>query len=298
MKKSLLVLAAGMGSRYGGLKQMDPIGPSGEFILDYSVHDALRAGFERIVFVVRRDIQDDFRAIVGSRWEGRAEVRYAVQRLNDLPAGFAVPEGRTKPWGTGHAVLAAREILDGPFAVVNADDFYGRSAFAAAAAELDRTADDPNAHALVAYGLASTLSENGSVSRGVCRFDASGHLVSIDEKTALRRDADGVIRCDGEAFADDTPVSMNLYAFKPSYLRALEEGFPKFLAARGGELKSEYYMAGLVSPLIASGAATFSVLRTDATWFGVTNAADRPAMVARFAAFAANGTYPRSLFAP
>lgn len=295
MQKRLVVLAAGMGSRYGGLKQMDPVGPSGEFILDYSVFDALKAGFGEIVFVIRQDLEADFRRIVGSRWEPRAAVRYAFQELTDLPDGLAPPPGRTKPWGTGQAVLAARGILDGPFAVVNADDFYGRDAFATLAGFLDRTADAAAAHAMVAYEVGRTLSEHGSVARGVCEVDAHGRLARIEERTAIARDTDGVIRAGDLVLPADTPVSLNLFGFKPSFVEHLARGFGAFLAAAGHELKSEYFMPTVVGDLVTRGVATVDVLRTTADWFGVTNAADRPAVVARFAALAASGAYPRSL---
>jgi NDP-sugar pyrophosphorylase family protein len=296
MQKHLVVLAAGMGSRYGGLKQMDPVGPSGEFILDYSVYDALLAGFSDIVFVIRHDLEADFRRIVGRRWESRADVRYAFQELGDLPDGFTPPPGRTKPWGTGHAVLAARELLDSPFAVVNADDFYGRDAFATLAGFLDRTAADPAAYAMVAYEVGRTLSEHGSVSRGVCDVDARGRLTRIEERTAIARGADGVIRAGELVLPPDTPVSLNLFGFKPSFLGHLATGFRSFLAVAGKEPKSEYFMPTVVGDLITRRLATVDVLRTPADWFGVTNAADRPGVVARFAELAASDAYPPALF--
>jgi len=296
MKKRLVVLAAGMGSRYGGLKQMDPIGPSGEFILDYSVYDAVLAGFEEVVFVIRRDLEQDFRRIVGDRWQRRIPVHYAFQELTDLPSGFAVPPGRTKPWGTGHAVLAARDVLDGPFAVVNADDFYGRDAVASLAGFLERTADTAGAYAMVAYDLGKTLSEHGSVARGVCTVDPQGKLARIVERTAIARDPDGIIRTEGAALAEETPVSLNLFGFKPDFLEHLDLGFAEFLRASGNEQKSEYFMPTVVGNLIALDKASVKVLRTDAEWFGVTNAADRPGVVARFAALAQSGVYPRNLF--
>lgn len=297
MKKHLVVLAAGMGSRYGGLKQMDPVGPSGEFILDYSAHDALAAGFDEVVFVIRRDLEEDFRRIVGRRWEAKAPVRYAFQELTDLPKGFVPPAGRTKPWGTGHAVLAARGCIEGPFAVVNADDFYGRDAFATLGAFLDRTAGQSSAYAMVAYDVGKTLSEHGSVSRGVCTVDGAGKLTRIVERTAIAREADGIIRANGETLADTTPVSLNLFGFKPEFLDHLARGFSEFLAVSGNEAKSEYFMPTVVGELIGRGVATVDVLRTASSWFGVTNAADRPGVVARFADLARSGEYPASLFA-
>lgn len=296
MDKHLVILAAGMGSRYGGLKQMDPVGPSGEFILDYSVHDALRAGFTEVVFVIRHDLEEDFRRIVGRRWETRAAVRYAFQELTDLPDGIVPPPGRTKPWGTGHAVLAARELLRWPFAVVNADDFYGRDAFATLGVFLDRTATQSDAYAMVAYEVGRTLSEHGSVSRGVCEVDGSGRLARIEERTAIERGADGAIRAGDLVLPADTPVSLNLFGFKPSFVQNLDQGFRDFLATSGRELRSEYFMPTVVGDLVSRGVATVDVLRTSADWFGVTNAADRAGVVARFSELAAAGTYPRSLF--
>ncbi len=295
--KQLVILAAGIGSRYGGLKQMDPVGPAGEFILDYSIHDALRSGFNEVVFVIRRDIEADFRRIVGQRWEERTAVQYAFQELNDLPDGFAPPPERTKPWGTGHALLAARRIIKGSFAIVNADDFYGHSGFALLAEFLDRTATEPDAYAMAAYEVGRTLSEHGSVSRGVCEVDSRGRLTRLEEHTAIALEADGTIRSRGQVLAPDTPVSMNLFGFKRSFVDALAEGFSSFLANQGQDLKSEYFVPSVVSDLVTSGRATLDVLRCDAEWFGVTNAADRPLVVARLAALAAGGSYPPDLFA-
>ncbi len=280
MEKTLLVLAAGMGSRYGGLKQMDPIGPSGEFIPDYSVHDALAAGFPRVVFVIRRDIEADFRRIVGGRWEARADVSYAFQSLDDLPAPFAVPEGRTKPWGTAHAILAARDLVRGPFAAVNADDYYGPEAFRLAAEHLDATAGDERAYCMVAYRLDRTLSPNGTVSRGVCTVSPDGMLVRIVERLALARAADGTIRDGDDAFPGDAPVSMNMWGFKRRYIDLLAESFPRFLAEKGSLPKSEFQMPTEVDRLLRSGEATVRVLRTSARWYGVTSRDDRPEVAA------------------
>ena len=281
--KRLVILAAGMGSRYGGLKQMDPIGPHGEFLLDYSIRDALAAGFHEVVFVIRHDLEADFRRIVGDRWEARGiPVRYAFQELDDLPDGFVPPEGRTKPWGTGHALLAARKWLDKPFAVVNADDYYDAPAFRAIAAYLDTPAG-PDDYAMVAYPVAGTLSTGGSVSRGVCKTDADGYLTHIEERLKIERCPDGVIRDGDLALADDTPVSMNLFGFRPSYADALQEAFVAFLRARGTELKSEFYITLPLQSLIDAGRVHLKVLRADARWFGVTNRSDRPDVQAALA---------------
>ena len=311
MKKNLLVLAAGMGSRYGGLKQMDPVGPSGEFILDYSVYDALRAGFDSVVFVIRKDIEDDFRKFVGQRWERCTDVQYAFQSLSDIPAGFVPPEGRMKPWGTGQAVLAARTFLSHPFAVVNADDFYGAESYRTLADFFEADArngaeqkfgapgiDASKAYAMVAYELAKTLSEYGTVSRGVCEVDGDGFLVSMVEHTAIGREADGLIYSEDNVLAETTPVSMNFFGFRPSFVEALAEEFPRFLRNRGGEFKSEFLMPTMAGKMVAEKCATIKVFRSASEWFGVTNREDRPFIVSRLAELAQQGRYPSSLFPP
>ena len=281
MNVSLVVLAAGMGSRYGGLKQMDPVGPSGQFILDYGVGDALAVGVRRIVFVIRPDIEKDFREIVGSRWEKRADVRYAMQRLEDVPSSFRVPEGRVKPWGTGHALLSALPLVEDAAITINADDYYGAEGFALLHGRLEESAADPTAHAMVAYRLANTLSENGTVSRGVCSADENGKLLGIVEKTALARSPDGAIRDAGspETFADDTPVSMNLFGFKRVFLEQLAEDFPRFLAKYGNLPKSEFQVPTALASRMRRGDASVAMLRTTARWYGVTSRDDRAAVV-------------------
>lgn len=271
---------------------MDPVGPQGEFLLDYSVFDALRAGFETLVFVIRRDIEADFRQLVGRRWEALAEVRYVHQRLDDLPGGRRPPPERTRPWGTGQAVWAAHRGLGGPFGVVNADDFYGRSAFMALAAALDASRPVPQRHVLIAYDLWRTLSEHGSVSRGVCRVDADGLLAGIREHVGIARGPDGAIRSSDGPLADDTPVSMNLLGFQPSFLEHLEGAFEAFLARDGQSASSEFYIPSVVNALVADGLATVAVRRTDADWFGVTHAPDRPGVVRRLEALVRAGVYP------
>lgn len=265
-----------MGSRYGGLKQMDPIGPHGEFILDYTIRDALAAGFNEIVLVIRSDIEEDFRRIVGDRWEAKGAVlRYVIQSLGDLPEGFSPPEGRTKPWGTGHAVLAAREWLDAPFAVANADDYYGADGFRVLAEYLEATAAEPNAYGMVGYRVDGTLSDFGGVSRGVCKVDETGRLLHIEERLKIAREADGIIRDGDLVIPDDTPVSMNLFGFKPSYATELQVCFKRFLEQRGGELKSEFYLALPLQGMLDENRASMQVLRANARWFGVTNREDR-----------------------
>jgi UTP-glucose-1-phosphate uridylyltransferase len=295
MQTTLVVLAAGIGSRYGGLKQMDPVGPAGEFILDYSVFDARLAGFRRVVFVIRRDIETDFRNQIGLRLARQIEVDYAFQELDSLPPGFHVPHGRKKPWGTGHALLVARSAVRTPFAVINADDFYGRESYAALASFLDSTADEADRHAMVGFTLSQTLSDFGTVSRGVCRTTPDGNLQSIAEKTGIRRQAGQTVSDEGHLTGQE-PVSMNMWAFKPSIFEPLAEGFARFLDQHGQEPTSEFYLPALVDTLLARDAARVQVLPTPAPWFGVTNPQDRPAVVERLAQMTARGDYPSPLW--
>lgn len=278
----LVVMAAGLGSRYGGLKQIDPIGPTGEIIIDYSLHDAIEAGFGRVVFVIKRELEEVFRERIGRQVEGRIDTRYAFQELTDLPEGFTVPEGRTKPWGTGHAVLAAREHIDAPFAVINGDDFYGRDAFRAIADFL-RGAVDGNGlspFAMVGYPVENTLTEHGHVARGVCRVDAAGKLVDIVERTRIERREGGIAFTeDGQTWqplAEGTPVSMNMWGFTPALMKALEARFPAFLQAAGDNLKAEFFLPFVVDAMVQEGLATVDVLPVRERWFGVTYQEDKP----------------------
>ena len=296
MKPTLLVLAAGMGSRYGGLKQMDGVGPHGETILDYSVEDAIRAGFGKVVFVIRHSFDEAFRAHVNAeRYGGRIAVEYVYQELDKLPAGFSVPAGREKPWGTNHAILMAKEVIHEPFAIINADDFYGRDAFQVMADHL-RTLDGKEGdYCMVGYRLENTLSENGTVSRGVCETDADGMLVGMTERTAIGRTANGIEYKDGDGsmhpLSGDATVSMNLFGFTPDYFAKSEALFVDFLKEHGGEMKSEYYIPFAVNTFIADGRATMRVLKTTAQWFGVTYQEDRPMVVAHLAKLHADGVY-------
>lgn len=298
VQPTLLVLAAGMGSRYGGLKQMDPMGPHGETVLDYSVHDAVRAGFGRVVFVIREDFAEAFERGVMSRFRDRVEVDCVFQRMADLPERRVMPEGRTKPWGTAHAVLAARAAIGTPFAVINADDFYGRDAYEVAARHLAgfaRDADD--ALAMIGYPLVNTLSEHGRVNRGVCRVDDAGLLVGVEEFTGIARDADGVIRGDGldgvrRALDVDALVSMNFWLFGPACFGWMESAFVRFLQGCPDPLKSECYLPTVVDERIAEVGARCPVLRTVGHWFGVTYPEDKPAVVAAIRALIAAGEYP------
>ena len=301
MKPTLVVLAAGMGSRYGGLKQVDPVGPSGEAILDYSVFDAIRGGFGKIVFIIRKDIEEAFRAQVGAKYEGVIPVEYAFQDLADIPAPHKVPDGRTKPWGTAHAVRAARNVVREPFAVINADDFYGRDAFARLGAFLSAEAQGCKMNlAMVGYRLDRTLSENGSVARGICEIAADGTLRGVTEMTKLVKAGDAAENREDEAdpvkIPLDARVSMNCWGFTPKLFDELEERFRKFLAARGTELKSEWYIPFVVDELIREGRASCTVLPTDSSWFGVTYREDKPFVVGEIKKLVDAGEYPATLF--
>lgn len=301
MKPTLLVLAAGMGSRYGGLKQLDPMGPNGEVILDYSVYDAIRAGFGKVVFVIRRDFEEAFKSQVGARFEGKIEVDYAFQSLDDLPGGFSVPEGRVKPWGTAHALRAARHVIHEPFGVVNADDFYGADAFHKAAEFLTnpKVEDGKTHYGMIGYPLKNTLSDHGDVNRGICGIK-DGYLDSVEEYTKIMREHDGVCRGDnlhGERKEVDPEelVSMNFWVFPASFIGQIEEHFTRFMNERGTELKSECYIPTVVDELIHNGVADCRVIRTTASWLGVTYPSDKPAVVESIAKLVQEGVYPEKL---
>jgi len=279
MDLTLVVLAAGMGSRYGGLKQLDPVGPSGEIILDYSVTDALKAGFNKVVFVIRREMLEQFQESVGSRYEDRLAVGYAFQELEPLPGGRVSPVGRAKPWGTGHAVLAAVRAVQGPFAVINADDYYGPSGFVQLARFLSSAAQGE--YAMVGYRLEKTLSEHGSVSRGICRADADGFLIDITERTSIARTGEGIVAQGNSpvTLTGEEPTSMNFWGFTPGLFAHLERLFEEFLEERGGDPKAEFYLPAAVSSLIASGEATVRLLRSEDPWYGLTYPEDKAAVV-------------------
>jgi NDP-sugar pyrophosphorylase family protein len=289
MAPTLLVLAAGRGSRYGGLKQIDPVGPSGETVLDYAVYDAVRAGFGRVVFVIRRDFEEAFRSAVTSRYEGRVDIGFAYQSVEELPAGCAPAAGREKPWGTGHAVWCARGSLEGPFAVINADDFYGAGSFTLLAGFLGRA--QGARFAMVGFRLDRTLSENGTVSRGIC-LERGGSLVSINEETAIAPSDVGP----GGRFSGMETVSMNCWGFTPALFPLLESGLRAFLSARGSDPKAEWYIPVAVSDLISVGAASVEVLPGRDSWFGITYREDRARVSDAIEALVRAGTYPRSLF--
>ena len=302
MKPTLLVLAAGMGSRYGGLKQMDPMGPNGETVLDYSVYDAIRAGFGRVVFIIREDFAEAFRQGVGSRFADVIEVDYAFQKLDDLPEGFAVPEGRTKPWGTAHAIRAARHLVKESFAVINADDFYGRDAYVRAAEFLNtpRTENDKAHYAMIGYPLINTLSDHGDVNRGICTRSADGLLASVEEYVKIERDSDGVVRgnaLDGtrSEVCEKSPVSMNFWAFTHCFMDHLETEFSHFLKNFITVEKSENYIPTVVDALIRSGKADCAVLDTTSHWFGVTYPDDKQHVVSSIRTLIETGEYPAIL---
>ena len=301
MSPELLVMAAGMGSRYGGLKQLDPVGPSGETVMDYSLFDASRAGVKRVVFVIRRELEAAFRAKIGEKYQRWLEVDYAFQELELLPEGFSVPAGRSKPWGTGHAVLAAREQMREPFLVINADDFYGAQAFAGLCQWLQATpGQDANAYAMMAFRLNNTLSEHGTVARGVCLLDPAGMLRSVTEHTGLEQDGTGALErvADGAPlrFTGEEPVSMNFWGFQPSIFKELSSRFQAFLRARGSEPKAEFFLPAVVDALLSEGEASVQVLHTPDRWFGVTYREDREEVAGRIRALVAQGVYPADLW--
>jgi NDP-sugar pyrophosphorylase family protein len=294
---TLVLLAAGMGSRYGGLKQIEPVGPGGETLMDYSIYDALRAGFKRLVFIIRHDIEDAFKTNIGRRFEGRLPVDYAFQELNRLPAGFRVPPARKKPWGTAHALLMTAEVVRGPFGVINADDFYGATSFRELARHLSSGTPD---YAFVGFVLRKTLSEFGSVARAVGEMGADDYLESIVELTRIEREDSAAKYTDaaGQAhpLTGDELVSMNMWGFHPSFFAGLEEEFTAFLREHGTEEKAEFYIPTAINALLAAGRARVKVLRTPDSWFGITYRQDREAVVAGIRRLIDQGDYPERLW--
>ena len=304
-KPVLVVMAAGMGSRYGGLKQIDPVGNHGQLIIDYSIYDARRAGFETVVFVIKHEIEEDFKAAIGDRLSKIINVKYAYQQLNDLPEGYEVPAERTKPWGTSHAVLAARNVVDGPFAVVNADDYYGPEAFQTIYDYLSENQDKPDCYefAMVGYRLDNTVTEHGSVARGVCVEDKDNFLVEVTERTHIEKDgADARYTEDGgetwTALPGSTIVSMNLWGLTRGFIDEAWARFPAFLdkAMVENPTKGEYFLPSVISQLIAEDKARVKVLRSGDKWYGVTYQADKPVVVAAIAEKTASGLYPDNLW--
>ncbi|HUX51431.1 MAG TPA: NTP transferase domain-containing protein [Spirochaetia bacterium] len=299
MSATLLVLAAGMGSRFGGIKQIEPVGAGGEAIIDFSVFDAARAGFTRVVFVVRRDIEADFRKFLHGRFTG-IETDIVLQEMNDLPAGFTLPASRKKPWGTGHAILCAREVVQEPFAVINADDFYGRDAYRVLYNHLAQRTEARAEYAMVGYRLDRTLSRNGSVSRGICRVDSSQNLISVEEHTKIQLEGTNIVslQSDGSriGLSPGDISSMNLFGFTPAVYDQLERLFIAFLNAHINEPTAEFYIPVAVNELVRAHDATVAVLRSEAEWFGMTYREDVPDVKERIRELQAAGQYPARLY--
>lgn len=304
-KTSLVIMAAGIGSRFGGgIKQLEPIGPGGEIIMDYSIHDALEAGFDKVIFIIRKDLEKDFKEIIGNRIEKIAPVEYAFQELDDLPEGFQVPEGRKKPWGTGQAVLAARNLIHEPFLVINADDYYGKEGFKKIheymVNEMKEDGDEFDM-CMAGFILANTLSENGGVTRGVCTVDESGFLSKVTETYNIYRDGDGMHASDNDgnpvSVEAGQHVSMNMFGLPASFVNVLEEGFPEFLGnVKEGDLKAEYLLPSIIDRCIREGRGRVRVLETKDKWFGVTYKEDKPAVVQSIRKLIDDGLYPEKLF--
>ena len=300
MRTTLLIMAAGLGSRYGGNKQIDRIGPSGEILMEYAIHDALEAGFDKVVFVIKRAMLDSFREMIGEKIERKTEVSYVFQEYDSLPGGFLPPEGRTKPYGTVHAVLAAKDAISEPFAVINADDYYGKDAFRAMADSLHRLAERRTAASMVAYRLRNTVSENGHVTRGLCETDAEGKLVKVTETYKILPFPDGTIRDlhtdpDGRVLDPDALVSMNFWGFTPWFFEAAERELTDFLAGPGDPLTKEYALPTLVDKLMHTSGLTVEVLSTDAVWFGVTYREDKTYVMGELQKLHDAGQYPPAL---
>ena len=295
MATTLLIMAAGLGSRYGGNKQIDRIGPGGEILMEYSIHDAVRAGFDRVVFVIRKHMAETFHAMIGEKIAQQVEVRYAFQEYDSLPGGFVPQPGRTKPYGTVHAVTCARDVIDGPFAVINADDYYGRDAFAAMAQQLQGM--QGKEAAMVGYRLRNTVSENGCVTRGVCQVDENGHLASVTERYEIMPYPDGTIRDrrlnpEGDMLPPDAPVSMNFWGFTPWFFDAAEAALAAFLRGEGDPMKMECVLPVEIDRLMHTDGLTVEVLHTNAVWFGVTYLADKEYVAGELRKLHGQGAYP------
>ena len=300
MKPTLFVLAAGMGSRYGGLKQLDGVGPNGETIMDYSIFDAIRSGFGKLVFVIRKDFEEDFRSKIVSKYENHIPVEVVFQSLYDLPEGFVCPPERTKPWGTNHAIMMGKEAIDEPFAVINADDFYGHNSFETLGTALTAVSGKQNEYCMVGFRVGNTMSESGSVARGVCETDHKGYLTTVVERTAIER-IDGKIQFTDEngkncVLDENTPVSMNMWGFTPEYFAYSDEYFKVFLKENRENLKSEFFIPLMVNELVTKKIARVKVLDTTSKWFGITYADDRQSVVEKIQALVDAGEYPAKLF--
>ncbi|MBE5972023.1 MAG: nucleotidyltransferase [Lachnoclostridium sp.] len=305
-KPVLVVMAAGMGSRFGGLKQIEPVGNHGQVIMDYSIYDAKRAGFETVVFVIKHEIEETFKEAIGNRLSKVIDVRYAFQETSDLPEGYSVPEGRVKPWGTAHAIMAARNVVDGPFAVVNADDYYGPEGFKVIYDYLSQNPDQPDCYefAMVGYSLRSTLTENGSVARGVCEEDEDQYLIRVTERTCIEKDGDDArYSLDGgenwTSISGDSVVSLNLWGLTRSFIDEAVSRFPGFLdkAIAENPMKGEFFLPTVITQLLEEKKARVKVLRSSDKWYGVTYMADKSMVVAAIAEKTASGLYPDNLWA-
>ena len=301
MKPVLIVMAAGMGSRYGGIKQIEPVGPSGEAIIDYSIYDAVKAGFSEVVFIIRKAIEDDFKKYIGSRFSDIIKVTYCFQQLDSaLPSGFNIPEGRNKPWGTAQAVLCARDVVNAPFVVINADDFYGADSFRKTADFLKTITIDSTSFAMAGYPILNTLSDFGSVSRGICTSDENGRLTSIEEHVKISRENGQIIsRQPGKAeleLSGNETVSMNFWCLTPVVFEYLDQYFKEFLEEKGSELKSEIYLPIVLGDMTDKNNATVQVLETESQWFGVTYQEDKPIVQESIQKLIKNGTYPSPLW--
>jgi Nucleotidyl transferase. len=297
---TLVIMAAGMGSRFGGIKQLEPVGPNGEIIVDYSIYDAVKAGFDKVVFIIRKDLEKDFREVVGNRIEKHVNVEYVFQELDDLPKGYKVQEGRKKPWGTGQAVLCSKSVVNEPFAVINADDYYGKESFKLIYDFLNSD-KDPDVYCMAGFVLGNTLSDNGAVTRGVCKTDGNGWLVDIVETGGIIRDGNVAKAKDKDGkditISLDSVVSMNMWGFKPSIYKELERGFEEFLASLApDDIKKEYLIPEVVGDMVSSGKAKVKVLKTSDQWFGVTYREDKDLVVASIRNLIDKGVYPAKLF--
>ncbi len=303
-KPVLVIMAAGMGSRYGGLKQMDPVDSEGHIIMDFSMFDAKRAGFDKVIFIIKREFEEDFREKVGKRIEKYMEVSYAFQEIGNIPASYEVPEGRVKPWGTAHAVLSCIDQIDGPFAVINADDYYGREAFQLIYDYLSAHEDDEKyRYTMVGYLLGNTVTDNGHVSRGICETNMHGELVSVEERTRIEKRGGGIAftEDDGKTWTEvsgDAVVSMNMWGFTKSILHEIRDGFPAFLdkGLKSNPMKCEYYLPAVVSRLLEEGKATAAVLKSADKWYGITYKEDKPVVVAALQKMKDDGIYPKHLW--
>lgn len=303
-KPVLVIMAAGMGSRYGGLKQIDPVDEEGHIIIDFSIYDAKRAGFEKVIFIIKRENEETFRETIGNRISKVMDVEYVFQDLANIPDGYQIPEGRVKPWGTGHAVLSCIDVIDGPFAVINADDYYGKEAFASIYNYLSSSEDDEQyRYTMVGYELGNTVTDNGHVARGVCDLDAQGRLIGIHERTRIEKRDGGIAYTedDGETWTKldaKTMVSMNMWGFSASILRELRDRFPAFLESElpKNPLKCEYFLPAVVSDLMEEGKATVKVLPSRDKWYGVTYKEDKPMVMAAMKRLKEEGTYPNHLW--